>query len=129
MRFWIEDAFIDEKASKLTLKAIAVYVCLKRHCNKKGEAKIGIRKIAKEIGISKNACQRAIKELQLSLLVGQRVNELSPFGYYTVPSVGTELSHHEGQKELGIIKGMENKKQTLKDLEETRQKMIAKMSM
>ncbi len=131
-RFWIEDEFIDKYAKNLSLKAQAVYICLKRHCNREGHAKIGIRKIAKELGISKNTCQKAIKELQLSQLVGQRINQLSLFGYYTVPPLGTELSHVVVQKELGTIKGIqkpltdEEKKEGIKILDSMRTRNIPK---
>ena len=110
MRFWIEDEFIDKHARTLKPRAILVYVCLKRHCNKQGETTIGIRGIAREMGINKETASKGIKELELSGFVGQRKNKLSGFSPYTVLQFQTEVSGSVGHKELGIIKGIPNKK-------------------
>ena len=107
MRFWIEDEFIDIYAKSLSLKAQAVYICLKRHCNRQGQTTIGIRGIAVKLGINKDTASNAIKELELSGFVGQRKNKLSGFSPYTVLQFQTEVSGSVGHKELGIIKGME----------------------
>ena len=114
--FWTEDSFIDKEAKKLSLKAIAVYVCIKRHADKEGKCKIGVRKIAEEIGVNKDTASSAIDELQLSHMVGQRVNPLSRFGYYTVPVRRTELSESVGQKEYrNTYKGKETKSERTYD--------------
>src|SRR5712671_1027821 len=68
-RFWLLDAFIDSEAKSLTVYAQVVFVALSRHANRKGETWVGVRKLAEELGISKNTVVKAIKELSVSHLV------------------------------------------------------------
>lgn len=103
-RFWIENEFIDEYARNLSIKAQCVYMCLKRHCNKKGETTIGVRGIAERLGINKSTACDALKELELSGFTVQRKNKLSGFSPYTVRNLRTDVSGSTVHKELGIIK-------------------------
>lgn len=130
-RFWIDDEFIDNYAKSLSLKAQMVYVCLCRHANGEGKTTIGCRRIAKKLGISKNTVNEAIKELQVSQLLGRRVNAPSQSGYYTVPILGTHPSQSVGHKEVGSIskEGFKNSSRTdlLLALQETKLELTRKL--
>lgn len=131
LRFWIEDEFIDTYAKTLSIKAQAVFMCYKRHCNGNGETTIGIRKIAELLGVNKETVSRAVKELELSGFVGQRKNKLSGFSPRAVRQFQTELSDKSVHKELGIKERNRNLKldsesgaESLKEKEALRLKMI-----
>lgn len=69
-RFWIDDDFIDVKAKDLSIYAQMVFIALTRYANKDGETFVGVRQIAKSLGINKDTVSKSIQELLVSGLIG-----------------------------------------------------------
>lgn len=74
-RFWLKDEFIDEQASKISVYAQVVYMCMCRHSNRQGITFIGARKIAAKMGIHKDTVFKARKQLKVVGLVAHLKNK------------------------------------------------------
>lgn len=102
-RFWIKDEFIDNYASKLSLKAQMVYICLCRHANSKGITNIGKNRIAEKLGISRNTVRTALQELERGQFLTPYSWKMGQNGIRGGRRIDPLMGQSEAPKELGII--------------------------
>lgn len=99
--YWkTEDIFIDKYARTLSLKAQAVYSCLKRHAGGQfGHSNIGSRLISKKIGTSLNTAQSGLRELIEKGFISKRRGSYST-GYYTIYPLTQDISQQLNQNNI-----------------------------
>lgn len=106
-RFWMPDDFIDLYASSLTIYAQMIYVVLARHADGNGVTFVGLRTIAKKMGVSKTTVTKNFKILEAYHLVVRldtKNGRASHIQIFTEPNGGRQLGQHMATKEKEYIK-------------------------
>lgn len=101
-RFWITDKFLREYARRLNVYEQLVYIALCCHANREGTTFVGCRKIAEELGISKDTVNKYIKSLEASHWIrrlDKKTGRASHFKVYSVPYEDCKVSYRLGPKE------------------------------